>query len=79
MEELDAAAVAGGRRWMVATVLVLLLLVIGVVLIRPRPGPTRMCTADGLVGPNGTIYGRDFRQGCKFVDERGRVLPGQHP
>lgn len=35
------------------------------------------CTADGRIGPDGQTYGRDPRQGCKFVDENGQVLPDQ--
>jgi hypothetical protein len=35
------------------------------------------CTADGRLGPNGQMYGRDPNHECKFVDEHGNVLPGQ--
>lgn len=35
------------------------------------------CTAEGLVGPNGQIYGRSNEHDCRFVDEDGNVLPGQ--
>jgi hypothetical protein len=35
------------------------------------------CTKDARSGPNGETYGRDPDQGCKFVDENGKLLPGQ--
>jgi hypothetical protein len=41
------------------------------------PRTSNLCTADARRGPKGQLYGRDPNQGCKFVDERGQVLPGQ--
>ena len=35
------------------------------------------CNLDARTGPNGETYGRDPDQGCKFVDENGKVLPDQ--
>lgn len=32
------------------------------------------CHADGLLGPNGEIYGRSGDAGCRFVDENGDVI-----
>jgi hypothetical protein len=43
----------------------------------PPAASAKFCTADGLIGPAGNVYGRDIHQGCKFVDENGDVLPGQ--
>lgn len=41
-----------------------------------EPDPQQQfCTAEGRIGPNGEIYGRDPTQGCQFVDEDGNVLP----
>ena len=36
--------------------------------------PISMCTADGLLGPNGETYARDLEQGCRWVDDEGRPL-----
>ncbi len=41
-----------------------------------RPAAPTGCTADGLQGPNGEVYGRDPDQGCRFVDQHGNVVPG---
>ena len=35
------------------------------------------CTTELRFGPNGERYGRSPSQGCRFVDEQGRVLPDQ--
>ena len=44
----------------------------------PEPPASRgFCTTDQLIGPEGQRYGRDPDQGCKFVDEDGKVLPDQ--
>jgi len=44
----------------------------------PEPPASRgFCTTDQLIGPEGKRYGRDPGQGCKFVDEDGKVLPDQ--
>jgi len=40
-------------------------------------GETKFCTAEGRIGPEGQVYGRDPGHECKFVDEHGNVLPGQ--
>jgi hypothetical protein len=32
------------------------------------------CPADGLIGPDGQIYGRSPDKGCQFVDENGNVV-----
>ena len=40
-------------------------------------GTRRFCTTDARRGRNGELYGRDPNQGCKFVDDRGQVLPDQ--
>jgi hypothetical protein len=40
-------------------------------------GTSNLCTADARRGPNGQLYVRDPNQECKFVDERGEVLPDQ--
>lgn len=59
-----------------ATLLAVVLLLCGalggVVLLNREPTST-FCYADGLIGPNGELYGR--RSGdCRFVDEDGEVL-----
>jgi hypothetical protein len=41
------------------------------------PAEETFCKADGRLGPNGEVYGRDPDQGCRFVDADGDVLPGQ--
>lgn len=44
----------------------------------PERGATRsFCTTDQLIGPDGERYGRAPDQGCKFVDEDGKVVPDQ--
>ena len=48
----------------------------GVVAAGDEPAP-QFCTADGLIGDDGEIYGRDPDQGCRFVDQFGRVLSGE--
>jgi hypothetical protein len=42
-----------------------------------RTDSPRFCTLDGMATADGRVYGRDPNQDCKFVDEDGRVLPGQ--
>jgi hypothetical protein len=34
----------------------------------------KYCPADGLVSPDGQVYGRDPAQDCQFVDEEGRLI-----
>lgn len=50
---------------------------VGLVAFVDSDDAERFCTAEGLIGENGQIYGRDPAQGCQFVDENGDVLPGQ--
>jgi hypothetical protein len=39
-----------------------------------RTDRAKYCPADGLVSPNGHVYGRDPAQDCQFVDEEGRLV-----
>lgn len=32
------------------------------------------CTAEGLIGPDGEVYGRSTSQVCQFVDGEGSLL-----
>lgn len=73
-----------GRRWTVVRLLIAscaVVAVLGGAAIAldtfDRTKPAKFCTADGMLGPDGEVYGRDPDQDCKFVDEDGRVLPGQ--
>ncbi len=64
------------RRWALPIgVLVAVVLVSGAVAIGiSDDGPT-FCTAEGMIGDNGQIYGRDPNQSCEFVDENGKIVP----
>ena len=61
--------------------LVLACLILGAIALFTLGGrgdaPPKFCTAEGRLGPNGQVYGRDAAHDCKFVDEHGNVLPGQ--
>lgn len=57
--------------------LVLLVAGLGFTFIGREESEERFCTAEGRIGPNGEMYGRDVNQGCKFVDDDGNVLPDQ--
>jgi hypothetical protein len=59
------------------TAAVLLVVALAVAMSKARGTEERFCTTEGLIGPNGHIYGRDPNHGCKFVDENGKDLPGQ--
>ena len=74
-------AVRSERRWRLLAIklaLVLtLVLAVAFVGLDHRHQPSKFCTADGRLGPDGQVYGRDAKQGCRFVDEQGKVLPDQ--
>jgi hypothetical protein len=41
-----------------------------------RPEPVRrVCHADGVIGPDGTMYGRDPSRNCELVDSQGNPPP----
>jgi hypothetical protein len=68
------------RRWLVAILSVLIVLVASgtaFAIARSRSTP-RFCTADGLISDQpGVTYHRDPDQGCKFVDQNGNPPPSQ--
>lgn len=64
------------RRVLALVALVLVLVVLAIIADSLRT-EERFCPADGRLGPDGQVYGRDPDKDCKFVDENGRVLPGQ--
>lgn len=64
------------RRWALPIgVIVAVVLVAGAVAIGTRDDGPTFCTAEGMIGDNGQIYGRDPNQGCEFVDENGKIVP----
>lgn len=35
---------------------------------------TTFCTTEGLITPNGGLYGRSHSRGCQFVDDDGNLV-----
>jgi hypothetical protein len=70
-------SVKSTRRTLIVAASVLVVVALAIAMVNARRSEDRFCSADGRLGPNGQIYGRDPNQGCKFVDESGEVLPGQ--
>jgi hypothetical protein len=70
-------SVGRARKALVLAASILLVVALAIVIANARRTDDRFCTADGRLGPDGQIYGRDPNKGCRFVDENGRVLPGQ--
>ncbi|MDA3039984.1 MAG: hypothetical protein O3C27_10750 [Actinomycetota bacterium] len=37
-------------------------------------GPLPICSAEGILRPDGDVYGRDPSQACAFVDDQGELV-----
>jgi hypothetical protein len=63
----------GRTRVVVLAIIVVAAASVGFVVSRKDSGPT-FCPADALRGPNGQLYGRSSKYGCRFVDENGQLV-----
>lgn len=64
------------RRWLVVIGLAVLVLATVAAIdasFGADPEET-FCTAEGLIGPHGEVYGRSASRGCQFVDSDGDLL-----
>lgn len=62
------------RVWLViAAVVVVLAASAAVLMSRDEPEAT-FCTMEGMIGPEGEIFGRSTSHDCQFVDDRGDLV-----
>lgn len=66
------------RRWYLVLALLVAILIATATFLATGDGDDPVfCTADARIGPSGETYGRSAAHDCKFVDDKGNVLPGQ--